>query len=185
MRPLPWLCVACALTSPRAGALDIETAVVSRSDGAYELAIDARLDAPPGRVLAVLTDYARLPELHPQIRETRVLGRPAPGATEVFTRLEGCVVLFCRDLERVEVIRLTAAGLEAEDVAGRSSFREGRTRWLVAADGVGTRLSYRSRVVPGFWVPPVFGPALLGRSIKKMTLETMAAVEARATEPEP
>jgi hypothetical protein len=180
MRLALWLCVACAAAAPRAAALDVETAIVTRSDDSYELAIDARLDAPPARVLEVLTDYAHLAELHGRIRESRVLGHPAPGATEVFTRFEGCVLLVCRTLERTEIIHRTAAGLEAEDVAGKSAFREGRTQWLLAPDGDGTRISYRSHLVPGFWVPPVLGPVFLARSVKQMTLETLEAVEARA-----
>ena len=182
MRPVLWLCVACATASPHAAALDVEVAVVSRAGDAYELAIDARLAAPPQRVLAVLTDYAQLPELHDRIREARVVAEPDAGTAEVYTRFDGCVMLVCRTLERTEIIRRTPSGLEARDVPGRSAFREGHTQWLVAPDGAGTRVSYRSRLVPDFWVPPVLGPVFLGRSVKAMTLETLASVEARAAE---
>lgn len=180
MRPVLWLCLACGIGSPQAAALDVEVAVVSRAGDAYELAIDARLAAPPDRVLAVLTDYAHLPELHERIREARVVAEPEAATFEVYTRFEGCVVLVCRTIERTERIRRTAGGLEARDVPGKSAFREGHTQWLVVAEGAGTRVSYRSRLVPGFWVPPVLGPVFLGRSVKAMTLETLAAVEARA-----
>lgn len=180
MRPILWLCVACAATSPRAFALEVDTAIVSHAGEAYEIAIDARLAAPPERVLEVLTDYARLPELHDRIVESRVLGHPAPDATEVFTRFQGCVLFICRTLARTEVIRRTAGGLEAQDVPGRSAFREGHTRWIVMPDGTGSRISYRSRLVPDFWVPALLGPKFIGRSVKQMTLETLAAVEARS-----
>lgn len=180
-------CVVAAslLLSPQAACLEVETAIVSRTDDAYELAIEARLAAPPERVLEVLTDYANLPKLHRRIRESRVLAEPQPGSAEVYTRFDGCVMLICRSLERTERIRRTPAGLEAEDVPGKSAFREGRTQWLLAAEGSGTRLSYRARLVPGFWVPPVLGPVFLARAVKEMTLETLAAAEARAALPAP
>ncbi len=165
-----------------AGGIEVETAVVTRDGAAYEVSIDARLSPPPERMLAVLIDYAKLPELHRRIRESRVLGEPQPGTVEVFTRFDGCFMLVCRSLERVELIHRTPAGLEAEDVQGRSAFREGRTQWLLVADGSGTRLAYRARLVPGFWVPPVLGPAFLARAVKEMTLETLAAAERRASE---
>lgn len=177
--------VAALLLPPTAGGIEVETAIVTRDGDAYEVAIDARLSPPPAGMLAVLTDYARLPELHGRIRESRVLGEPQPGTMEVFTRFDGCFMLVCRSLERVELIRRTPAGLEAEDVPGRSAFREGRTRWLLAADGSGTRLAYRARLVPRFWVPPVFGPMFLARAVKEMTLETLAAAEARAAQQHP
>ena len=185
MRPAAWFSLACLLASPHAAALEVDMAVVSRAGDAYELAIDARLAAPPERVLEVLTDYEQLPQLHSRIRESRVIGQPAPDTVEVHTRFDGCVMLICRSLERTEIIRRTAAGLEAEDVAGRSAFREGHTRWLITADGEGTRLSYRSHLVPDFWVPPVFGPMFLARAVKEMTLETLAAAEARAAQHRP
>lgn len=169
-----------AFASARAWTFEVETAIVTRADDAYELAIDARFDAPPERVLAVLTDYANLPELQGRIRESRVLPGPAPDTVEVYTKFDGCLMFVCRTLERTEVIRRTAAGLEASDIPGRSAFREGRTQWLIVAEGSGTRLSYRAHLVPGFWVPPILGPVFLARAVKEMTLETLAAVEARA-----
>jgi uncharacterized protein YndB with AHSA1/START domain len=160
--------------------LEVDTAIVTRADDAYELAIDARLAAPPERVLEVLTDYEHLPDLHGRIRESRVVAEPAPGTVEVYTKFDGCLMLICRTLERTELIRRTAAGLEASDVPGRSAFREGHTQWLLTAEGGGTRLSYRARLVPGFWVPPILGPVFLARSVKEMTLETLETVETRA-----
>jgi hypothetical protein len=186
MHLVPALCVpfATLAVTATAFALDVETAIVSRTDDAYELAIDARLGAPPERVLEVLTDYASLPQLHQRIRESRVLSQSGPdrAEVEVYTRFDGCVMLICRSIERTERIRRTPAGLESEDVAGRSAFREGHTQWLVVADGDGTRLAYRARLVPGFWVPPVIGPVFLARAVRAMTLETLAAAEARAAE---
>jgi hypothetical protein len=147
-----WVSLAALLlASQNAAGLEVDTAVVTRDGDAYEIAIDARLSPPPKRVLAVLMDYGRLPELHGRIRESRVLGEPAPDdGRRSSPAFDGCVMLFCRSLERVELIRRTPAGLEAEDVPGRSAFREGHTRWLIAADGSGTRLAYRARLVPGF-----------------------------------
>ena len=156
-------------------------AVESTRDGpAYELRIEARFNAAPERVLAVLTDYDRIHELHPRMVESRALGRVGPATEEVQTRLEGCVLFLCRTLYRVEHIRVEGLSLHAEDVPRRGSFSEGRTKWSLTPISGGTLLIYEARFVPAFWVAPVIGPGALVRSVEQMTVEIMAEVERRA-----
>jgi len=169
------------LAPAHVAAIEIIAISASHTAQRYELAIEAVLAAAPEQVLAVLTDYARLQELHPRLRESRSLGSVGPGADEVYTRFEGCVLLFCRKLSRVELIQRNREGLLAIDLPGRGSFKEGRTTWRLEPDGQGTRLRYEARFVPDFWVPPLIGPGILARSMRQMTLETLAEVEHRAS----
>lgn len=171
---LPFLC------STDAAAFELLSVQAERDADAYVLRIEARFEAPPDRLLAVLTDYARIHELHPRMVESRSLGRIAPHTEEVYTRFEGCVLMFCRSVNRVEHIERADDALRARDVPGRGSFIEGRTEWRFSAAGDGAQLSYETRFVPGFWVAPVFGPQALARSAERMTIETMEAVERRA-----
>lgn len=177
---------ALALLSPFGSAQGYElVSVETRRDGAaYRLHIEAMLAASPARVLAVLTDYDRIHELHPRMTQSRSLGRVGPDTEEVYTRFEGCLLMFCRTIDRVE--RITAANgvLLAEDVPGRGSFHEGSTEWRLETHGAGTRLRYEAYFVPAFWVPPLIGPAQMSRSVQQMTLELMSEVERRAGPPD-
>lgn len=161
-------------------AMEVKSVEAGREGPAYVLRIEAVLAAPPGRLMAVLTDYDRIHELHPRILQSRSLGRVDQVTEEVYTRFEGCVLFFCRSLDRVERIQVVGHTLFAEDVPGRGSFSEGRTVWRMAAEGTGTRLHYVARFVPAFWVAPLIGPGVLARSVERMTIETMAEVERRA-----
>lgn len=176
------LAAALSLASPASAALamEVKSVAASREGPAYVLRIEAVLAAPPGPLMEVLTDYDRIHELHPRILQSRSLGRVDPVTEEVYTRFEGCVLFFCRSLDRVERIRVVDHTLFAEDVPGRGSFSEGRTVWRMAAEGTGTRLHYVARFVPAFWVAPLIGPGVLARSVERMTIETMAEVERRA-----
>lgn len=157
--------------------------VETRRDGpAYLLHIEALFDAPPARLLEVLTDYDRIHELHPRMTVSRSLGPVGDDAVEVYSHFEGCVLLFCRDIHRVEHIRAEADTLVAVDVPGRGSFSEGRTEWRFAADGTGSRLHYETRFVPAFRIAPLIGPGVLARSVERMTLETMAEADKRAVQ---
>lgn len=156
-------------------------AVDTRRDGeAYELRIEARFTAETDRLLAVLTDYDRIHELHPRFLASRSLGRVAPGVEEVYIRFEGCVVVFCQVMHRVEQIEASDDGLVATDVPRRGSFREGRTEWQFRREDGGTVLEYHTRFVPAFEPAPLLGPALLLDAVEQMTLETMAEVDRRA-----
>lgn len=163
-----------------ASGLELVSVAASRDGDAYELRIEAVHASPPAKILAVLTDYDRIHELHPRILESRSLGRVAPDTEEVYTRFEGCVLFFCRTLHRVEHIHVDGHSLFAEDVPGRGSFTEGHTIWRLTAEGTGARLHYVARFVPAFWVAPLIGPGVLARSVERMTIETMAEVDRRA-----
>lgn len=172
--------VGVALAAAPAAGFELVSAVAGRDGSTYQLDIEARFRATPEGLLAVLTDYARVHELHPALLESRSLGAVAPDTEEVYTRFEGCVLLFCRTLHRVERIRLDGLTLVAEDVPARGSFAEGNTTWRLEPDGDGTRLRYSARFVPAFAVLPLFGPGVLSRSLERMTLESMAEADRRA-----
>lgn len=176
---LPGLLAGLAIGVP-ANAFELLSVEAGRDGDAYLLRIEARFEASPEQVLAVLTDYDRIHELHPRMVESRSLGRAPSGATEVQTRFEGCVLLFCRVLQRVEEIRAENDTLLAEDVPGRGSFSEGRTSWQFSPHGDGALLRYEARFVPAFPVAPLIGPAILARSVERMTIETMTEAERRA-----
>lgn len=180
--PAPALFLAAALLALPGSVRGFElvAATTTREGAEYLVRIEANFEAPPERLLAVLTDYDRVHELHPRILESRSLGQVGPSTEEVYSRFEGCVLLICRVVHRVEQIRADGGSLFARDVPGRGSFRSGRTEWHFTPQGNGARLRYEARFVPAFMVAPIFGTAMLARLTEQMTLETMAAAERRA-----
>lgn len=159
---------------------ELRSAATTREGPEYVLRIEAEFDAAPDRLLAVLTDYARIHELHPRILESRSLGTVAAATEEVYSRFEACVLVFCRTVHRVEHIRVAGDSLFANDVPGRGSFRSGRTEWHFTRQDGGTLLRYEARFVPAFTVAPILGPAVLTHAAKQMAIETMAEAERRA-----
>lgn len=172
--------VALLAAAPVAAAFELLRVEASRDGPAFLLHIEARFAAQPEQLLEVLTDYERLKELHPRMVESRSLGPVDASTEEVYLRVVGCVLFFCQDVHRVERITVEGHSLTAIDVPGRSSFKEGRTRWQFEARDGGALLRYESRFVPGFRVAPVLGEMALAQEVERMTLETMAEVERRA-----
>ncbi|HSD61575.1 MAG TPA: SRPBCC family protein, partial [Burkholderiales bacterium] len=116
----------------------------------------------PRIVWDVLTDYNRIATFVPGLKVSRLLS----GAGEpLLLEQKGGIglAMFSFDIDvvaRVEeqpfhTIRFEAVG---------GNMREMRGEWNVEDLGEGSRLRYRLHVVPGFWVPPVIGPAVIRRN---------------------
>ncbi len=154
-------------------------AEVLHTDDLYSLSLEARLDAPPLAVFAVITDYPHIQDLHRRVRESRVLRRIDARTAEVYTLVKGCVaVIFCKSVRRVELVTENAPyELTAEVISGESDLKSGLVHWQLSPEGEGTRLLYDSEMEPDFWVPPLLGDALMSRSIRNTTEEMIDRVE--------
>lgn len=175
-----WLVIA----SAGAAAYDVENLVADYGERRYRVRLDARLDAPPAAVMAVLMRYERYPSLDPRIREARVQ-TGADGQRRLVTRLQGCVGSWlCRDLRRVESLRESPLVLEATVVPEASDLRYGRTVTTLAPEGEGTRVAYVSEFELGFLAPVWLVRRAMLRTLENGTRDMYAAVE-RAARKEP
>jgi hypothetical protein len=173
--------VAGALTPARpAGAFVLDAVEAERDGATFRLRIDARFDATPAQLMAVLTDYDRLHELHPRVTASRSLGVVGAGTEEVYSSFTGCVLIFCRSMHRVERVQVHGTALIAEDVPGRGAFQQGRTHWRFSRGADRTRLEYEASFIPAFTVPPLIGRTVVARFVERVTLGAMAELERRA-----
>lgn len=135
---------------------------VSEHAGHYHLAFAVVVNAPPARVTALATDYARLRRLSPNILSSTVLAAPSPDRTEVRVVFHACVWFFCKTLHKTEWVYARPGGvITTEAVPGLSDFRRAVERWQFLPQGAGTLVTYRSEVTPKFVVPPLIGPWLI------------------------
>ncbi|HKJ70230.1 MAG TPA: SRPBCC family protein [Gammaproteobacteria bacterium] len=164
---LCWAALAAGLASGfPASAATIRHLEVQREGDAYTVRFEGVVDAEPDRVFALLTDFGRLTRLNPGIVEAGRVGT-GDGEVRVRTVLEGCVAFFCRRMERVQRVRSSDRRLiRTRMVPADSDFRAGRGRWQLAAVAGGTRIRYRARMVPDFWVPPLIGPWAIKRELR-------------------
>lgn len=185
MRALYWGAVGCALMSlgMPARAWQLERVETRYDNGEYRLTLTALLDAPTARVEQVLRDYARYPDLDARIREARVLGAPAGNEVQLFTRIHVCVAFICRDVDRVERVEERPGELLATVLPERSDAERGATHTVLLASGEQTRVRYSTFIVPKFWVPALFGRALLLRTLRDGTISLFQHVESRAAVP--
>src|SRR4029077_11179354 len=96
-----------------AWAANLRSVEVSRDSGRYHLVAETHLAAPPAAIRQVLLDfdhdrYQRISEVY---KESGYLPPDSDGTPIVYTRVEGCLLFFCRSLRRVERLEVATPNL--------------------------------------------------------------------------
>lgn len=158
---------------------------VRHEDGRFHLEADSFLSAPPSAISAVLLDfeddaYSQISEVY---KESDYLEPDADGTPIVFTRVEGCLLVFCRSMSRVERLEVVSDTLiRSSVVPERSDFRYATSEWTLLPEDGGTRVSYRMALEPDFWMPPFIGPIFLRRVLLRGGIDAVERIEELAQE---
>ena len=161
-------------------AATIDSLDVMRKQGAYSLEADARLDATPESIYAVLTDYAdnRFGRISSVYKESRFLDPAADGTPMVFTRMEGCLLWHCMSLRRTERLETREPFfIRSVAIPEGSNFKSSMSEWVLERDGDGTKLKYRLEMEPDFFIPPLIGPWYLKRTLSQGGVRAVTRIE--------
>ena len=178
-----WIALACvasvlALAAGAGGAAQVDSVTVSHRDGRFTVVFDGAVDAPAARVYGVLSDYARLGRLSPDIAAISVEGHPTPQTERVRSVLKSCILFFCRSIVQVvDVSRPNARTIVDRVVPGQGDFAGGSSIWRITSQGPGTRLHYEATRVVAFWIPPLIGSWAIERMLRKQVVSSVSALE--------
>ncbi|HEU4617324.1 MAG TPA: SRPBCC family protein [Gammaproteobacteria bacterium] len=156
---------------------------ITLEDGRYHVVADTYLAAPPAAVYGVLLDYdddayGRISEVY---KESEYLPPDKDGAPLVFTRVEGCLLFFCRSMRRVERLETVEPKfIRATTLPERSDFKYSVSRMMLEPEGAGTKVIYELDMEPDFWLPPFVGPAFLKRVLMHGGTHAVERIEALA-----
>jgi len=170
------------VVSACADAATVLELTISRDHDTYEISFDAVVNAPAPEVYRVLSDFALLTELSPAIVSVRV-EHPADGGLErVHSVLKGCFLIFCKEAAEVdEVTESTPSTIAARIIPGLGDFKDGSYVWRIQGDGERTLLRYHATRTPAFWVPPLIGPWIIERTMRKHVQASAERLEKLAT----
>jgi hypothetical protein len=98
--------------------------------------------------------------------------------------MRACVLFLCKTVRRVQDVALQPNGdITASAVPALSDFSRAEEHWRIIPQGSGTRIHYDAQLVPDFFVPPMLGPWLLKRAIRRDLLGAAARIESLAAVP--
>lgn len=167
---------------------DLRDIAVEYEDSRYHLESEVWLAAPPEEVWRVLTDYDLFVRFTSAFVETYDVPPDDKGRPRFYTRMEGCMLLFCKSLVRQGYLLLEPREeIVAVAVPSESDFRYCRERWRLVEERGGTLLLYDFEMEPDFWVPPVIGPWIIKRTLREDGIDVIDRIEslARGETPKP
>ncbi|MGH8149434.1 MAG: SRPBCC family protein [Steroidobacteraceae bacterium] len=154
---------------------------MTEAHGRYSIGLRVRLDVSAAAAYAVFADLDDLRAVNSDVQQARVVGRGPGGSVELYTEIRACVLWYCRSLRETQ--RMTFdRGRDGGEVFAtvlprRGDFREGRAHWTFRAAGGSTVLAMTADLEPAFRVPPLIGPWLVERWLRRETERTAANLE--------
>ncbi len=144
----------------------------------YIIRAESLIEVPPRVVRASLLDYDNFHLLSEDFSATRYLPPAADGTPLAYSQLEGCVLIFCAVVEKVERIT-TPSENEILTIAlpERSDFVYSRARWVIKPAGGHTRLYYELEMEPDFWIPPLIGGWAIRSRLRDTAMELSNRIE--------
>lgn len=178
-------CVCLLFAGPSIGA-DLREVVVEKENDRYKLRSETYFDADRESLFRVLADYDQFRKFTSTFVEARNIEPDEQGRPRFYTRMEGCVLLFCKSYIRSGYLELTpVSDIVAIVDPELSNFKYARERWEFIEDGDGTLLIYTFEMEPDFWIPPIVGPFVVKRALRRGGTDAVDRIEALAQGKEP
>ncbi|SFB70025.1 Polyketide cyclase / dehydrase and lipid transport [Polaromonas sp. OV174] len=132
---------------------------VQRSGSSFTVDMSMVAPVPPAQAWAVLTDFEHMGSFVPNLSSSQVLER-SDTLLKVAQKGVARYGFFSANFESIREINLNPQlEIRAHNVGG--NLKRMDSVMQLQAEGTGTRLHYHAEVVPGFWFPPLIGPALV------------------------
>ena len=157
---------------------DMSDVFVREEGGVYRVTARFLVAQAPGEVLAVLTDYERIPRFMPDVKKSLVHSRHA-GRAVVEQEAQRRVLMFSKRVHLLLDIQESADALTFVDTSGRS-FTEYRGSWRTSTNGPWTQVEYQLDARPAFDVPPFVLMRLLRGDATQMIARLRDEIAARS-----
>jgi hypothetical protein len=155
--------------------LDVDVEYKSKR---YYLFGESIIEAPAEFIQAILVDYKNFHRLTSGITESRFITDPDYGDQLGYTRVDSCVLFFCKRIVKVDQIVYDKPGTVITlAVPEQSNFKLNWTRWTLKSVDGGTKVTYEATLEPDFWMPPLIGPWALKRKLRKSAEEIGERIE--------
>lgn len=151
-----------------ATAAEMRSVDVEYEDEYYSMVSVAWFDAGLDETFDVFSRWDYSTQFSSAVVEARDLEPDTSGRPGYFVRIRGCILFFCKSMVRQGYVEAQHnSDLRAIANPQDSDFQLFEESWEFSEERGGTRVLYKLRMQPDFWVPPAIGPYLIKRKLKK------------------
>ncbi len=169
-----------------AGGAELRSVEVWMEDGRYHLTSETLIEASQDDLYALLIDYEQFKKFTSAIVSSKNVEPGEDGRPRFYTRMEGCVLLYCHTFVRRGYLVLTPKyDIVAVSEPELSDFEFSRERWRLSSEGDGTVMIYEFVMEPRFWVPPFLGPYYIKHALKSGSIRAINRIEVLARGEQP
>lgn len=156
-----------------------EPAVSIERDGdTIRILAKLQVDAHHHIAWQVLTDYNNLARFVPGMRVSRIISKP--GEPILLKQIgQSGFLMFTFPVEVVtQITEIQLESIRFLAVSGNLKSQSGE--WRIKQEADRTLVIYQSSIVPGFWVPPLVGPAVIRQDVSGKIIEIAEEMQRRA-----
>jgi ribosome-associated toxin RatA of RatAB toxin-antitoxin module len=153
---------------------------VTETGGVYSVTAAFAVSYPPEAVMAVLTDYERIPAYVPDMEISKVIERTAAGML-VEQQAVSKFMMFSKRVHLLLEVREGRDTIHFSDRCGKS-FSAYDGSWMVSQHDSLTVVDYQLRAKPMFEVPPFVLKRLLKRDSAQLIERIKAQIAERANQ---
>ena len=145
----------------------------------YEVDASGSVQAAPATVWKILTTYDRMNEFVPDLASCRVLSRNGNEAiveqfgTARFLFMSKAIHLVVRAVEN------PMTSIDITLVSGDMKHYESRWELYPMPETGGTRIVYRGRLMPNFYVPGILGSTMIRSDIERMMRAVLTRIDSK------
>ena len=164
---------------PLAGtAAEIQNVEVQRDGDVYSMHSEVRFNATLEQLYDVLVDWDLSTQFSSVVVEARNVEPDELGRPQFYIRNEACIAFFCRSFERAGYVETEPyVWIRAFADPARSDFHISNESWKFVDGEDGAVVIYDLEFDPKFWVPPLIGPYLIKRKLKKDGPEALLRID--------
>lgn len=164
-----------------AGSAELLNIKVEKKGKRYYVKSESVYQASRPALFHVLLDYENFDKVSSIFTESYFMDPADDGTPRGFTKVKGCVLFFCTEIDRVDRLYVERfENIVAESEEESSDFRYSRGQWDFETAENGVKIFYQLEMEPGFWVPPIIGPYFLKKRLVEGAGDAMERVETLA-----